>query len=1852
MRTQIVFTIAILLVGMTTQQCTIGCVKCNNQNQCLLCDITNGYQLTTTTCKLNSQTNCALFAQNGNCIMCASNFYMDINSQSCLAIGTASVVTNCKNYNSAQACVMCSNNFALTGGACIAVNSTIPNCNMYSVNGVCASCATGFVLSNDFIVCVALPSNSNCLAYTYIGCRQCSTGFVMNPNNYFTNFNSPSYINTFLANIVSPSNQWIGLNVCQAVTVTNCAVYSSFNTCARCNTNFFLANGLCTAFPLNTIFGCLTYSSLIACASCQSGLYLSQNTCLPNIVIPNCSSYSSSMSTTTCTMCISGFFLQGNSCTVRTASSNIANCQTASQFADICSACMDGNTLTSDNLACLPVISNCQTYSTSTWQSAALQCSLCKNGFYLSSNGNSVSCVPGSVLSCLTYQVSQNICTVCVNSYYLANGICTVHVNIPNCVTYHPTKKNACSFCATGYYSFAFTTVCVQTTVRANCATYNIDGNSCQTCIPNYYLVSGACNAIPSTFANCNVFSGTACTLCNSGYMINSLPVSGTCVLPLDYINSSVNSPCSVMTPVASTSIPIWMAAPTNNQVLLTCATCNNYMYGYNPTNAQAICVNQSQLAFYSGFVFFTQCKRYGLNYASSQTVVCMECNSGMYIIGYQALAMKSAPYQVSTNPNGIQCSSTCNFSATSSSSVIPDDFFGFVNICITANTLGADAATTTAKGMVLFIGNCQRYARFRYSCNDYTNLKAKVDNSAGSNQVSADSMMNGDYKCLIPAPSSTSASQVPTNFLSVDNSVVVAANGYPYEVVSLTVARNGEPSATFAFDFSTGYSRTVDSSSVLLNVFNFKGILETIIVENPTGTAIASALLGTNSLAFCDVVNKYLSTGKLGHAFSTTATANAAFYTSIIAPPANDMVLTCLRCQFGYQLSYTASSTVAANSAFPSCVSMQNCASSTTIYGGLTTFLNTVFSCHLCGQTSGSSTFPSIWIETDSVATTSSGTFVGWTVMGTYSSITAVVSGNGFKCAAAPSTVHIGTSATTAVVSNCAAYGYISPITTLATGSAGADAAVGGAGARTAVCLACAANTYPVYAGAGALSEMSFTAGVTTTFLLPGWVVSSCTTSLNCDSSIINIFNSCGKCDTSKENLVVPVYYAFQDYTLTNCFLSASQNCFILATGSSQTAQNICSVCKSGFVLNDDKVCELYRVPNQSITNSNFNVNLFVKNLMGTASSVPVLPSINTGTYALPTNVLRVQVRLHYLLSFGQLQYGVTSCQSGWVQFPVNLWAPRVCVWSSYIYNNTNGFPTTTQYINNCLRYNVTQVNSKHVCGGCNVGFIPTVDGTSCVLSTPLPNCVFAQSGANTALCYQCATNFYNVNGQCINTPIANCWNYVNTVWSFITPSVLQCAQCLNGFALSSDSLSCVLGRVNNCINYQQGQVTQCVKCSNGFSLMTLANNIYYCYPFPSSLNCAQLQASSSNSGTNSDTISCAVCNTNAVQVFGTRQWQSLELVNQPQTLCMQFTSIANCQIYDQDKAKITDNSFGCVLCNTGFWYLSSNQTCLVRVNNPSQCSSYSATADICLICGNGSFLSADKTNCIAFPNGIFMCNQYSSASTCTQCAPGYYLSSNSCVQSTLITNCVVYSSNYTCSACSSGLYLFNSSSCVSSSASNCLTFTSMTACASCNSLFGLQTTNGITSCVSNILPNCLNSTSVAPFTCLICATGYFPNTNGVCTVVSKAIINCQSYDTSSTCTNCAVGTVLNVARTACNSTFYTSLVDPNCQQSFLTATPNCAQCQLGSFFSNGTCVQCSNNTLASGCLSCDPLNVNSCLVCKPNFYMNAAGVCISVTPFTPGNNNTNPVTNNAVSIKKAVALTLALVTLYFEQL
>jgi hypothetical protein len=1070
---------AILLLGFSVQQCTIGCLKCNALNQCLLCDITNNYFLNGNTCSLSTQTNCNLLSLSGNCVQCNTNFYLDVNSQKCLSVTSSNVVPNCNQYNSGQVCVSCTGNFFISAGRCAAVNSTIANCQVYSNNGVCSSCASGYIMSNDMTGCLATPSNNTCMFYTYVGCRQCASGFVNNPNFYFTYYSSMPYIySMFLVPLVQNKYDWIGLSVCQATTIQNCAVFSAFNFCSQCNSGFYLQNGNCVAFPLPVIFGCLTYSSLTTCSQCQAGMYLNQNACLTNAVIPNCLTYSGSSSTTTCTTCNGGFFLQGNVCVNRTVSANIQNCQTASVTADVCAACSTGFVLTSDNRACLAVIANCAQYSTSTFQTTTLQCSQCRDGFYLTSSGSTTVCVAGTIQFCLTYQVNSNTCTKCANGYYLNNNVCTAHINIANCATYDSTRPNYCSVCNSGFYNFAYTTVCVQTTPKPGCSSYSFDGNSCITCQAGYYLTSGNCNLIPSTFANCATYSGTTCTLCNTNYMVNTLPTVGTCVLPMDYINAVNNSPCAIMADVASDKTPTWTDSLSSAQQYLTCGTCNNYMYGYTPLKPEAICVATTQLTMYKSYTAVSNCLRYGLNYDTTPQIVCMQCATGFYISGYGALNHKTI---------GTTCESTCSFTtATNSPAIIVDDMLGFVNICVPQGS-GTDYFISTV--------HCNRYGRI--SLEKATTTATLLD-----------------YACFMVNPGTGTT---PTNFLMYDfaNGADNTKGIYWYESPSAS------SQITSGIYTGIGYSNTVDATSVVPNVFNYLGLLQnpvytTFQLVRPfiTGTdaAINTAAGGNlllNNLNNCDIV-----------ALHITATGHTAYDAAATAfTPVAANRYACMRCQFGYQNQFTGGLAIASTPAFPSCVQMSTCASPSTVYGGLTQFLNSILSCHVCSQSSGSSTFPTIYIETYATTNTN-GAFAGFITSGALTlpggaTVVTLDANSGFKCSAAPSVVVVtdAASSNTGAITNCAVYGRIA--------AGGATPIVQASIKPTVdVCLACAANYFPEYFGA-----YNAVAGnqVTTTLLLPKWVVKSCTASKNCDNSVVTQFNSCAVAEPTRRTTSPP---------------------------------------------------------------------------------------------------------------------------------------------------------------------------------------------------------------------------------------------------------------------------------------------------------------------------------------------------------------------------------------------------------------------------------------------------------------------------------------------------------------------------------------------------------------------------------------------------------------------------------------------------------------------------------------------------------------------------------------------------------
>lgn len=1843
MNAKLLIIAVVFLIGTTNQQCATGCLRCNSQNQCLLCDITNNFRLVSNSCQLTQQVNCLILAQNGNCVLCSNNYYLDANSQSCLQVQSAKVVANCNYYNGVQACASCNPNYYISNGACVAVTTTVANCRMYNSNGWCSVCAPGYIISGTVNSCLQLPTNNNCLYYTFLSCPACASGYIANQNLYFTNWSNNNFISSnYLNQFIIPNNYWNSLQVCQLITVQNCLVASAFNVCSQCISGYYLQNGACFIFPQEVVQYCATYSALRVCIGCSQGYFLSSATlCSPVVPIANCTSYSGSASTTTCTACSSTFFLTNNACSLRTNQA-ITNCQALSVTADNCATCNTGFVATTDNLACLPSVPNCQSYVASTLTTTAMSCSLCVNLYYVQTVNTLGVCTLGSVPNCLTYTASANTCSVCANGYYLSGTTCVLHLTIANCATYSTSTANVCSVCNTGYYAFTYASTCVAASATlANCVSYTND-TACATCATGYYkTTTNTCLVLPAGFSNCINYdaTGNTCVQCSPGLML-SLGTNKNCTAPLDYVTAS----CAIYK--WANDIAAFTSTLANR---LTCKVCNDYNTNLGLLGAESICVNANQLYLYNGFTFTPNCKRFGYNMVKTDDIVgiahnavdivCMECASGFFLVGYETRAYLSRAIPGQTPQ--LTCSSTCAISgSTLSAAVIPDTYYGFVNVCVPGNV---------AAGTLGFFhpGICRRYNRWTIS-----NL---VATAASFSSTTTDSL---DYNCFWAAPNTDSSA--PIHIVGIDTALAgvqlgdgtgssyVYKFGAYYPNLITAAGKKFEDRA----DFGGAYSNTVDSNTTYPSVFNYNGLLPYVKEINMGGfTWPTNIKKYADNLLNCDLFYLYNKAElRLGAAFSTAITNVDSVATvtpaSVGGDPATNSVLTCLRCTFGYMLSYVPGKTLATNFPMPSCVSMATaCAAPGVVYGGLPTHLNTFLSCHLCANPSSSAyMYPSIWIEVDAAGTTGqhlgikNGAFVGWQINGIYTGMSTANQNSGFKCAAAPLTVKTG-GATTGSITNCAVFGYLTPLTTLETAAGtGLNAAALTALKTTAVCLACQANSFPQYGygttppAAGAILEADN---------IPKYYVTSCTPSAFCDMTVTSNFNGCGRCLADDYSGTVPVWYAFQDWTLSNCIklTAPSPNCLVaLDTGSA------CNICKGGYFLNGDNICDAIIIPNAPTTAT-----------FGRALVVSLIKP--TGTFgAAPESQLWIKwASLQTASSI--MPYGVSACNSGYIQFPAHQYENYVCGFSKVAYNRTADWGDgSAEYVNHCVQYGAMNANgAPNKCAKCANGYIAYNDFSGCVASADVAayvNCTYA-SAANAGQCHTCNSgSLFVTGGTCQLPAIKNCVEYDNTNTTGPAGFSQTCKTCMSGFARFTSATLCTLGQVQWCAKYTDDSLIACTECAPNYTLVkNSAGTGYYCYPIPTSLNCLTWN-NDATVGVSTAKLTCTTCNANATHSYWTTAFTPS--TTQLTSTCLQFNLINNCNSYNQNNAVINSNDFMCAQCGNNFWFSTSNITCVPRSNQPAQCQTYTYNADTCATCTPGSYLSADAKNCIAFPTGIAFCNQYTGPATCSKCNSGYYLSNNACFLSTVVTNCQDYSANYTCVNCISTYFLTNSTTCTLATASACLTYTNVSACATCAFGWGLLTTNNITSCVNALatLSNCVNATTVSPFRCLTCAIGYFPDAvNATCIQVPLPIPNCLIYDTAVTCTLCNQTTILNIDRTACNSTFYVNQADPNCGNQTIIPAPACTQCAFGYYFQNGSCVACSANTLSSGCLSCDPTNNASCLVCAPTYYMNAQGQCIATNFVIPvSNTTTNPLSGSS-TVTKALAVSLSLFAVYFDR-
>jgi hypothetical protein len=1703
----------LMMIQSNFQSCREGCLRCQtDKSVCLFCDTSKNYFLKDNSCALSTESTCMIYHQDGKCQQCNVNHYIDPNTFKCLQTSEVNKQINCALFGANQVCLQCNPGFYPDGKICSKVVNQIGNCLFYYADGACKICNRGFVLSASGSSCVSTSKTPNCLHHNFLKCLKCSSNFILNHNSYFSNFQNLEFTNT-LANSKNEQNLF-KLSpgkplVCLTGKIEKCIQYTDVETCALCDQNFFLSENKCIAFPTPSVSNCLNYTNEKTCSNCKQKFYLSQNACLPIEVIEGCIRYSSTSSSTVCDSCDQANFLSDSgSCTVRVDSIEIENCKLFSPTSDKCQECFNGFDLTSDGLACLESVLNCETHVSGTSKtSTQLVCQKCnKNAYLVTPESGDPECVLGQISNCVVYNANLNECIVCAEKFYLLNDICLSHTNIPNCKFYNSETPNMCDVCTGGYFSFELYEVCQEVANIANCIEYSTDGSECYECASGFYLDGNLCVKMPSALTNCLMNSGPDCSKCDIGFMLDRLSSPQNCVEPFDYLKTN----CIFDPSVTSAE---W---PTTTQAnFLKCSICFPGTIAYTPLNPEAICVKNSQLSLNQYLTTVQNCFRYGRSYDPSSTsgLVCMQCTSDFVInAGYSMNIVQSKPTTCIIR-------SACN-TENGDNAIIIDDLFGFVNVCMNSLT----SAITDKK--------CQFYAR-RTSQNQ--NLS--------------------DFVCLKPTSNYIFQYSFQTTIINFEENTV-----------------SSTALASTSTDYFQGFNDLDGpNGSLFPSSFNWRGSNQALtLLQKPTPF--------DNSLNNCDIVWNVGEQTVKGSAFKTGQP-----YTQITG-----VKLSCLKCLFGYHPQFTIID-VTGNSPTPVCVSMSTtCANPNYRAGGLPTYLVSILSCHSCAPRNGQKAFPTIVMEYVGLTSSSQkGTFLQFSLPSIDLNTKTASEIQGFACLAAPKTIATSNDQTPPEnnqIEPCEVYGVLSSITTSATNPTNTYS----------YCLACRSGYYPIYLGAPA------TGIVTGSSNHPAYIVKSCQQSNKCENNPpATPYNSCGKCTTSEESNLNPIYYAFSDFRAINCFKSFSKNCFILNFKSPihSSNPNQCLVCMNGFFLNKDMQCESMLPPHRQ-NGATFSISYYYS-------------QYKTSTVAAGFD--SVFIRIHYLLSFFGPQYGVSNCEPSYtlasphkLNSQLTISADSLCFESSYL--SSNVLVSNTVYVLNCLKYSFTQ-SAALTCEQCISGYIITADKKNCVEA--FSACSVSMDFPKITSCSTCSNGFLNVGGKCTNQRIPNCSVHLNTANSFIKDK-LECDVCNPGYYLSMDKTKCTEGLIFGCKSYTIGSPLDCISSNPGFALISVADGMYN-YPILKDLNCLALDEDSLYN--DPPAVTCLRCASTSTVIRGRISFSDLNNPKIPATVCMPFNSIDNCLKYDSEKTSFTANTFKCVECITGF-YVSESQKCVLRQIKPANCQVFNIDSDTCNTCKGGTYLSEDERDCLEYPKGIGNCIYYSSLTQCQTCDTGYFLNNNACVRSTPIADCESYKSNRVCQKCASGHFLASPSSCVKATATFCLTYVSASSCESCIPGYLLIKNGQNNNCQKATIENCAEiATEADKATCKFCVSKFYLDQN-TCSEVENEIFGCLVYDSKTTCSICAGGTSLSFDKKLCDSQIFAEGEDKNCIESLSSDTPFCQICDLGFYFKDGSCVKCGPTGKEEGCWVCNPLSPDSCLFCSSDYFMNEKGTCLSLKP------------------------------------
>ena len=401
---------------------------------------------------------------------------------------------------------------------------------------------------------------------------------------------------------------------------------------------------------------------------------------------------------------------------------------------------------------------------------------------------------------------------------------------------------------------------------------------------------------------------------------------------------------------------------------------------------------------------------------------------------------------------------------------------------------------------------------------------------------------------------------------------------------------------------------------------------------------------------------------------------------------------------------------------------------------------------------------------------------------------------------------------------------------------------------------------------------------------------------------------------------------------------------------------------------------------------------------------------------------------------------------------------------------------------IPNCIKY----LDSNKGCIKCKKGFMLIKNAIPESYCFPLPtsfNCEefhtedFQRGILN---CIKCSdpSQFYISSKIPISEPSTDCINFalidkcsVYDVQSLPSYSTFECLDCSSGFVL--DNKKCIPKTINvaNCKTASTKVVGACSECNDKFFLSSDGKT---CSPFPVGISFCK---------TYRDRNNCQVC-------------EKSFYLNLTVSSCLRVSdnqAVSNCLYY---------NSFQtCIVCQDNFVLTPSKRCEQVLARN---ClTALNTTA--CATCPPLMKLETTDTitNCQQIPDTKCIEFNLSGKFMCTKCSPEFYADNfGKCKPvSKTITNCKVYSSATTCSQCQPG-YLNNN-------------FISCTL----GSIFS-----------PNFDANCADSVNDNSLICLSCQGGKYFDSNGRCVDCNiKGCFYCDPGANPPVCLMCQSGFYMN---------------------------------------------------------------------------------------------------------------------------